>query len=204
MRLFIALLLIVLQTSPVRAITVTLKANVNGGDKPTVLGTTNLPEGTELMVELARKQSSYLAQDKVKVIAGAFRAGPFSQKGAGLNPGVYTLEVTMPVAAVQPPSIWPIIGNNGSKLAGPFVKRSRFGGNVVEYRSTFKVGSGATSSIADSTARSQDQADKHVWWLQSCKDTCLMMQGLALKRNETFNRDRCFYKCVADEPTKKQ
>lgn len=203
MRKTVVFLLVLMQTGIACALAVRLKADVDGGARPTVVGSTNLPDGTELLIELARKESSYTAQATTRVASGAFRAGPFSQRGAALNPGVYTLQVVMPVAAVQQPSIWPVIGNEGSKLSGALVRRSKFGGNVVEYRSRFKVGSGAAAPTVDNTARKQAQADRHAWWLQSCKDTCTMTQSLAGKRNEAFNFDRCYYKCVADEPSTK-
>lgn len=75
-----------------------MTAKPDGKDKPTIVGTTNLPDGIELMITLSRKENQYLAQDKTKVNGGTFRAGPFSEKGVGLNPGTYTLEVTTPLA----------------------------------------------------------------------------------------------------------
>lgn len=179
-----------------------MAAKAEGVDKPIIVGATNLPDGIELMITVTRKSSQYMGQAKAKVNGGAFRAGPFSQKGSGLNPGTYAVEVIMPVTNVQPPPTWPIIGNDGKNLQGPLVKRSSFGGKIVEYKTSFKVGSGQASAAKDQGARAQAGKDKHVWWLQSCKDTCQLTQNLALKSNESFNWDSCYYKCVADEPKK--
>lgn len=190
-------------TGAAQALTVTLSAKAEGDGRPTITGTTNLPDGVDLMISISRKESQYMAQDKVKVKGGAFRSVEFSQKGNPLNPGKYTVEVTMPVAAVQPPNTWPVIGNEGAKLEGPLVKKNSFGGKVVEYKMPLVIGSGHASSEQDRKAREQDQKDKHEWWLRSCTDTCKMTQGIAQKRGEAFNWDRCYYKCVADEPTKK-
>jgi hypothetical protein len=201
MRIFIAFTLLLVAMSSASAFTVTITAKIEGSERPIVVGVTNLPDGTELMIELSRKESSYMAQSKATVSGGLFRTSPFSQKGVGLNSGTYTVEVSMPLAAVQPPAIWPIIGNKGSKLEGPLVRRSSFGGNFVQYKTTFKTGIAAPD--ADKASRVQTQADKHSWWLQSCKDTCNMTKTLARKRNESFDFDRCYYKCVADEPAKK-
>ena len=112
----LAWLLLTVATSS-QALNVTLAAKAEGGEKPTVIGVTNLPDGTELIVELSRKQSAYLAQSKAAVRGGSFQAGPFSQNGSALNPGTYTLEVSMSLAAFQPPSNWPTIGNDGSKAS---------------------------------------------------------------------------------------
>src|SRR5687767_3086828 len=124
----LAYVILALAPSAVGALNVTMTAKTEGGERPTIVGTTNLPDGIELMVTIRRKESSYMAQDKVRVKAGAFRAGPFSQKGAGLNPGTYALEVSSPGARLQPPQTWPVIGNDGAKLQGPLVKKSPYGG----------------------------------------------------------------------------
>ncbi|WP_263772848.1 hypothetical protein [Propionivibrio soli] len=185
------------------ALNVTLVAKADRGSKPTITGVTNLPDGIDLMITISRKESQYMAQDKVKVKAGTFRSAEFSQKGNALNPGKYTIEMSMPIAAVQPPNTWPVIGNDGAKLEGPLVKKNSFGGKVVEYKTSMVIGSGEASSERDNMAREQEQKDKHEWWLRSCTDTCRMTQGIAQKRGEAFNWDRCYYRCVADEPNMK-
>ena len=185
------------------ALNVTLSAKAEGGGKPTITGRTNLPDGIELMISITRKESQYMAQDKVKVKDGAFRSTEFSQKGNPLNPGKYVIGVVMPVAAVQPPNTWPVIGNEGAKLEGALVKKNSFGGKIVELKTPLVIGSGQASAEQDKKAREQEQKDRHEWWLRSCTDTCKMTQALAQKRGEAFNWDRCYYKCVADEPAKK-
>ena len=181
------------------ALTASVTATLEGEARPAIVGRTNLPDGTELMVELSRKESSYAAQDKVSVKGGAFRAGPFTQKGANLNPGTYLVTVTMPVAAVQPTSVSSAIGEGGSKLEGPLVKRSSFGGNVVRYQTSVKVGVGSGSVSADKAARAQDAKDTHAWWLFSCKSTCTTAQSIATQRTEPFSFESCYAKCVAAE-----
>lgn len=202
MRSTLLLVVFLLVSAHASAFTITMTAKAEGEDKPTIVGTTNLPDGVELMITLSRKESQYMAQDKTKVKGGTFRAGPFSQENVGLNPGTYTLEVTMSLANLQPPHTWPVIGNDGANLQGPLVKKSQFGGKIVEYKTSFKVGGGQSSAEKDKAARAQSKKDNHVWWLQSCKDTCNITQNIARERNESFDWDRCYYKCVADEPKK--
>lgn len=96
--LFVVALLV---ATPASALNVIVKAHVEGDEKPIVVGSTNLPESTELMITVSRKESDYRAQDKTKVSNGVFRAGPFSRKGSALNPGLYKIEVLSPIAAVQ-------------------------------------------------------------------------------------------------------
>lgn len=194
--------ILLLTTLDASALKVKITAATEGADKPVVVGTTNLPDGIELMVTLRRKESAFMAQDKAKVTQGKFRAGPFSQKGVSLNPGIYSISVSMPIASMQPPATWPTIGNDGDKLEGPLTKKSSFGGRVAEYNTTFKIGDGKASGSQDNAARAQSEKDKHAWWLQSCKDICKLAQGMASKKGEAFDFDRCYYKCVADEGKK--
>ncbi|PWB82136.1 MAG: hypothetical protein C3F08_00415 [Candidatus Methylomirabilota bacterium] len=72
--------------APVFAFKATMSAKVEAADKPVVIGTTNLPEGTELMVTVKRSESGYMAQDKTRVSNGGFRVGPFSQGGRSVEP----------------------------------------------------------------------------------------------------------------------
>lgn len=202
-KVFYLLALIYLFLSSAHAINVTLLVKAEGDARPVIFGTTNLPDDVELMITIARKESQYMAQDKVKVKDGAFRSAEFTQKGKSLNPGRYTIEVTMPNAAFQPPNTWPTIGNEGGKLDGPLVKKSPYGGKIVELKTTVTLGSGQISPEQDKAARDQNQRDMHEWWLQSCTNNCKMAQGLAQKQREAFNWDRCYYKCVAEEPVKK-
>ena len=197
-------LLLMLAPIGANAINVTLTAKAEGGNKPTIVGATNLPDGIELMVTISRKESSYMAQSNTQVKGGTFRAGPFSQKGADLNPGTYIVEVSSPLSSLQPSSTWPIIGNDGSKLKGQYVKKSPFGGKVVEFKSTFVVGSGKSSADQDRAARVQEEKDRHAWWLASCKSNCNLEQGVAANRGEAFDWNRCYNKCISDEPVKKK
>jgi hypothetical protein len=173
---------------------------VEGEGKPTVLGKTNLPHGTELMVTISRKESSYMGQSTARVSNGEFRVGPFSQKGAPLNHGTYMLEVTSPLASLQPPNVQRIIGRDGSKLEGPLVKKSILGENAVQYEITFQVGGDKTSNALDETARQQQKKDMHEWWIQSCKDNCNITKAYAAKRSEPFNWNQCYTTCLTEEP----
>lgn len=184
------------------ALDVAMSTKVLGGNKPVIVGTTNLPDGIELMITLQRKESNYMAQDKANVSGGSFQVGPFSQNGASLNPGTYTLEVSMPLANFQPPPTWPVIGKDGAKLQGPLAKNSMFGGKVVEYRTSFNVGGGA-SAEKDNAARALVDKDKHEWWLNSCKYSCDTTQNLANKQGAPRNWNLCYNKCVANEPNRK-
>lgn len=159
--------------------TVVMSAHLEGGARPTVVGETNLPDGTELMVSLSRSASSYSGQDKTTVSGGAFRAGPFSQKGADLNPGKYTIDVSTPLAALQPASVQQVIGSDGGKMAGPLAKASDFGGKVVEYTAKVEVGGTADAGM-DAAARKTQEQDLADWKAKNEKPSCRTRAELAV------------------------
>jgi hypothetical protein len=90
--------------------------------KPAIVGTTNLPDDTELMVSVTRPESGYHAQDKVTVISGRFRTGQFSRGQSPLSAGTYSIEIVMPYSFTQPESVRSIIGPKGERLTGKLVR----------------------------------------------------------------------------------
>lgn len=199
---FIFFILTLLLSVDSWALNVSVKAKTDGAIRPTVKGSTNLPDGTELMISIRRKESNYFAQDKVTVSSGTFQAGPFSQKGTSLNAGLYSLTVTMPLVNVQPSSTWSVLGKGGANLQGPLAKKSEFGGRFVEYKTSFKVGDGSSAG-SDKSARVQAIKDSHEWWLKSCSSNCNLTKTLARNRNEAYSVNSCYEKCVADEPMRR-
>lgn len=196
MRYLILLLLLAFSASEAFALNVTMSTKIQGGDKPIVLGKTNLPDGTDLMVSIERNKNAYGGQSKVKVSRGEFRVGPFSQKGSAFNPGTYTLKITVPFAPTQPASVQSVIGDHGQKLQGSLVKKGALG-KFAEYRTSFKV-AGAESVIKDKMARQQDKKDRHEWWIKSCKDICTTAQVQSGDITD-FDWERCYNKCLAEE-----
>ena len=156
-----------------------MSAHLEGGAQPAIVGETNLPEGTELMVSLSRRASSYLGQDKTTVSGGVFRAGPFSQKGTDLNPGKYTVEIGTPLAALQPPSVQKVIGSDGRKMVGPLAKVSEFGGKVVKYITKVQVAGNADAGL-DATARKSEKQDLAAWKAKNEKPSCRTKAELAI------------------------
>lgn len=106
-----------------------------------------------------RRDNSYIAQGKAVVSSGQFRAGPFSQKGAPLDAGAYQIEVSSPIASLQPPSVRAVIGQDGEKLAGPLSRRSVLGqGKVLEYQTMTTIGTERAAADSD-RARNQAKLD---------------------------------------------
>lgn len=102
-----------------------------------IQGTTNLPEGTQLMLSL--NGSGYMAQDSVSVSDGTFTSSQFSDKRNSLASGTYTLEISTPTANVQPSSVQEAIGKNGRNLKGSLVTFDEVWGNTVDYKTDIKI-----------------------------------------------------------------
>jgi len=104
-----------------------LNAIVLGTTRPLVSGETNLPDGSEIMVAVARKETPFSAQAKAVVAGGRFKTEPFSDNGKDLAPGRYDVAITMSMAAEQPAAVQSVVGKHGEKLTGKLVKLGPFG-----------------------------------------------------------------------------
>lgn len=98
--------------------------------KAKIVGTTNLPDNTNLAFEIKAKNTSYTGQDKKVVRAGGFESEEFSNRSNPLEKGDYTVSVTMPLALEQPNDVRRIIGAQGENLKGDLVKNDHMGATV--------------------------------------------------------------------------
>jgi hypothetical protein len=191
----------------VLALQPSFKLAIDTPERPVVNGETNLPDDTELIIAISRKESSYRAQDKVKVGGGKFRSAQFGQRSGNLNPGKYMVEVLMPFPAVQTDSVRAIIGERGEKLKGSLVRHESLG-NLVKYVSSFVVESGPDARL-DKAAREQDKKDTDKWVRDSCNwifesSEKLRREGkLTGKELTPDERQKKFEKCVKEVGGKK-
>jgi hypothetical protein len=82
-------------TGPVQAFEPVIQVDVSNPSKPSISGTTNLPDGTPLMVsiEVPREDALHpghiiyplMGENSVEVHAGHFTAGPFSNYGDSMT-----------------------------------------------------------------------------------------------------------------------
>jgi RNA polymerase subunit RPABC4/transcription elongation factor Spt4 len=151
------------ETAPTKALAasvsspfqVAIEASASGDARPTATGTTNLPDGTQLMIWL---QKPWLPDGKERMAAGLtacgdddcfslqtytklpnahgfgvvvkngrFSDGPFDYKGAAPRPGNYVLVVSSFFASLQPPEVRAVIGELGENMTGPLVGGCCFG-----------------------------------------------------------------------------
>lgn len=186
------------------ALNVEIKAEVEGEEKPVILGKTNLPDGTKLTVTIRRKQSAYMAQDSIEVKNAGFRTVAFSQKGSALNDGKYEISISSPLAMLQPKSVQAVIGSDGSEMVGKYAKKSHYGGKVVEYKTSFIIGNAKGNTVKDKSLKEQDTKDMAVWWQKTCDDNCNLVAVIAQKRHESFNRNQCVADCLKKSQNSKR
>lgn len=131
---------------------VVLDLHVDGIDTglPVLFGETNLPDDTELGVQISdtdylrsppgRPAKGSLAQAKAIVRGGRFRmqGESFSDHGKRVHAGEWEAEVMEPYPFVQPASVQAVIGAKGEHLKGPLVFRDEFG-VLVERKVRFTV-----------------------------------------------------------------
>jgi len=139
-----------------------------------IIGKTNLPLGTELMLSVEEKmnngffgQSSCVVSDK-----GTFNSEAFGPKG-GLKNGRYVAEVLMPIPAVQPVAVKEIIGRNGENLTGKLINKDEFG-ITVSQQTEFTIG----------TAPDKAQADRKK---QTEKSTSILKRQLCIYLDELLS-----------------
>ena len=122
--------------------------------RPVVIGETNLPEQTELMVSVEGVQG-FRGQAEAVVQSGRFAAGPFGPSD-GLPDGTYDAEVMMPIPAVQPEAVRSLIGSDGELLKGKLVHRDGIG-TSVEKTVKFVLGKDAASAAKADVQAVADQ-----------------------------------------------
>jgi hypothetical protein len=197
------LMLAMMAALPAEAFEPTMDIFVENPLQPIFHGSTNLPDGSELMLTLARSQSGYMAQSQMKVAGGHFTTEQFSADGAPLNPGHYKVEISMSMAALQPASVQAVIGSEGQKMTGKLVARSVLGGFVFDYVTEKQIGGPANASM-DAAARAQANIDLRNWEIKECTSNIDFVNALARAGKLTGSeivgeeRQRKIDACTAD------
>jgi hypothetical protein len=118
--------------------------------------------------DLRRADANYFAQSSATVREGQFRTERFSALGKGLPPGNYRLEITMPMARVQPAAVRAVIGEEGEFLKGRLVVKKPPLGTTLTSTITVNIG-GLPSSSSDEAARRDADAAMAKWRRESCE-----------------------------------
>ena len=117
-----------------------MEINVVGQTRHDVglVGKTNLPTGTNIMVTLIDLYRGKKYQDKVRVEDGMFEAGPFGAS-SGLGDSKYHYEALVPI--VQPPQVVAVLGKSNINMHGSLVSESTLGGKTAKISLGFNIGS---------------------------------------------------------------
>lgn len=115
------------------------RASLTSGEGVRVVGRSNMPDGSRLIVSL--QGPSFSGQASAETIEGRFVAGPFGPASGPdsanrLPPGRYEVSVTFHTS--QSSSVRALIGAEGERLRGRLVRRTSFG-RIVEWTGTMTV-----------------------------------------------------------------
>lgn len=143
-------------TAQIHALDVVIKVIVTREGMPWVLGTTNLPDGSILLVSVSRQEAAYSVQRTAVVSNRRFTAGPFSQKGGAIPPGDYDVEVVFGTAKSQPSAVREVVGESIEKITGSLIKESSTG---ITARRLIRLNhGGAASPELDRRTREDNEA----------------------------------------------
>lgn len=87
-KIFFASIVLIFMTSLSWALEPQITVIVETPKTPVVAGSTNSSEGTDLIITISRKESSYRAQDKVKVTGERFMYSPARSMQRQLSPAL--------------------------------------------------------------------------------------------------------------------
>ncbi len=125
------------QTTSIRSVSLVFQVVAAGNMGVKVVGTTNLPEGMELLSTLDGKTTNFMGSSDLIVRNGRFESETFGSD-KGLLPGQYVIEITSPMSILQPDRVQALIGENGKNLKGKAL-RKRDGDTVVEIKQPFQL-----------------------------------------------------------------
>lgn len=149
------------------ALDVQIRVSAEVKESVTIVGVTNLPHGSQLLISLRRPQAKYFAQAKTVVVNGVFRAGPFTANQSTPPPGDYFVDVTFPLAHVQAPEVRKLIGENSEKLRGKLVVKSTLG-TYAELSTKLNIG-GSALKEADENSRRRAEIELIRFRKESCE-----------------------------------
>lgn len=155
------------------AFNVDISAKPDGNNPPKILGRTNLPNGTQLMVSVNRSENGYGADAKTLVINGEFEAGPFKLQDGKLTSGTYSISVIMTDPALQLQHVKDVIGANGKKLTGKLVKTYATGNRGARYKTNFSI-EGKIDKVNDLRIKNSYDTDAKY---NFCTSGCYLSSG---------------------------
>jgi hypothetical protein len=165
-----------------KGVVLTFRIETNGTRRPTIVGETNLPDGTDLMISIDSGTIRYNASSKALVQDGHFQSETFSKSNSDLEAGRYTAQVSMPVALVQSQSVRAVIGEKGENLKGSLVEQGNLG-LTVSRKQPFQLKADGSIILAGNT-KGLATAEKNAFAiLEQLKRLELLGRGMESLRN---------------------
>ena len=172
-------------------LTVLVKPIANGAHFE---GRTNLPDGTELMLSIARPP--VVGGDKATVAEGRFGMDILPKGGQPIPNGSYEVEVSTPLGDLQPADVKAQLGSEYEALTGPLlVKSSVSGARIVDYTTKVHIG-GAVDPKADETARKAAYREHQAFADRSCKSNPDNVERLTGTQMSPEARARSIKSCL--------
>lgn len=157
-------------------------------------GRTNLPDGTEIMLDVRRPPIT--GGDKAIVLNGQFASDILPKDGKPIPNGSYEVEVSTPFADVQPESVKSQVGPDYRALTGPLLVKSEFGGRIVDYSAKVHIG-GAVGPKADQAARKAAYHWHENFAERSCRSNPDSVERLTGTQMTDAQRTRSVASCLA-------
>ncbi len=139
-------------------VAITAQFNDPNDTKPVIIGYTNLPDGTDLMVDLDRKNIKYSDGFKTTVNSGKFQTQRFTGAGGVLPPGEYSMDISTTGSPLQPVAVQNIIGTRGENLKGKWTIKYA-GYRAVRYTAVLHLGNGESKTGDAEFIQRQKQQD---------------------------------------------
>ena len=122
---------------------------------PQIIGYSNLPNETQIMVSLNRDDIDYSSETSTIVSDGKFETAIFNADGLKLPPGKYTVNISLWEPASQAEKVKKIIGNKGENLKGKHTRKI-LSGRTIDYSTRLALGSGPSKEVEESYRQMQE------------------------------------------------
>lgn len=117
--------------------------------KPILIGETNLPDNTQLGIEIGK--SGVFGTVVTSVVKnGKFRTKRITNLAkTQLSPGRYNISIVSVLMGLQPKSVTKILGKDGENLRGKLVEEVITGHYIARYETILELGGGKDSEYED-------------------------------------------------------
>lgn len=174
------------------------------GDGLLVVGRTNLPFGTQMLINLETPAGVTLAQDNSMVGEfGRFYGGVFSTEGSTLPDGRYIIHVIAAVADVQPDTVKPAIGKDWKNFLGPLKSSGGVIGPVIEASWPIRWANGPGGAVLETVLPAGEKMPQaNVQWARDSEKARVVARAAAwqAKREDAFFACQTFIKRKLRDP----